>query len=95
MHGCLQTGCPWKHRVKSRENHCICFTCAAASDTWAHSGSGAERSGLVLTGGKEEEIAGAETARVEWALSEAARLTTVGEAQLLRELLERGGSRVC
>lgn len=61
----------------------------------AHSGSGAERSGLGLTGGKEEDTEGAETARAERALSEAARLTTVGGAQLLRELLERGGSRVC
>lgn len=61
----------------------------------AHSGSGAERSGLGLTGVKEEETAGGETGRAERALSEAARLTTVGGAQLLRELLERGGSRVC
>ena len=34
MHGCLQTGRPWKHRVRSRENPCICFTCSAASETW-------------------------------------------------------------
>ena len=50
--GCLQTVCPWKHRVKSREDHCICFTFSAASETWAY--SGAEHSGLGLTGREEE-----------------------------------------
>lgn len=82
-------------QVKSRESHCVSFTFSAASETRVHSGSGAERSGLGLAGRKEEEIAGAETARAEWALSEAARLTTVGEAQLPQERLERGGSCVC
>lgn len=61
--------------MKSRENPRICFTCSAAPETWASSGSGAERSGLGLTGRREEEVAGAETARAEQALSEAARLT--------------------
>lgn len=57
--------------------------------------SGAERAGLGLTGREGEETAGAETVRAEWPPSVAARLVTVGQAQLLRELLVRGSSRVC
>ena len=67
--------------MKSREDHCICFTFSAASETWAY--SGAERSGLGLTGREEEGIVGSETVRAEWPLSVAARLVKVGEAQLL------------